>query len=241
MAEAVIRAAFSLAALFDVTNTNHIQGVGSLLLPFNVWANPAYWPFAIMEGDRAAQVSGLIALACFAIAVYVMAHYFNLPALPSAVAAQSCIVLFGPLLLLASGTTVFALEPGFAVVYAPLMVALGVLSRIEPGNIGPFVFRTCIFLLLVLYSIYSDPLWSVIGGISWSAAYIVVASARRALDPSQYDAHRSAAASSSSSPAASWSTCTRCPATRHALSSRHCWCTQQTSFMSPRPLSREGA
>jgi len=75
-----------------------------------------------MEGDRAAQVSGLIALACFAIAVYVMARCFDLPALPSAVAAQSCIVLFGPLLLLASGTTVFVLEPGFAVVYAPLMV-----------------------------------------------------------------------------------------------------------------------
>ena len=175
MAEAVIRAAFSLAAPFDVTNLNHIQGVGSLLLPFNVWANPAYWPFAIMEGDRAAQVSGLIALACFAIAIYVMARCFDLPALPSAVAAQSCIVLFGPLLLLASGTTVFALEPGFAVVYAPLMVALGVLSRIEPGNIGPFVLRTSILLLLVLYSIYSDPLWSVIGGISWSAAFIVVA------------------------------------------------------------------
>ena len=79
MAEAVIRAAFRLAALFDVTNLNHIQGVGSLLLPFNVWANPAYWPFAIMEGDRAAQVSGLIALACFAIAVYVMARCFDLP------------------------------------------------------------------------------------------------------------------------------------------------------------------
>src|SRR5438874_274755 len=100
MAEAVIRAAFRLAAPFDVTNLNHIQGVGSLLLPFNVWANPAYWPFAIMEGDRAPEVSGLIALACFAIAVYVMARCFDLPPVPSAVAAQSCIVLFGPLVLL---------------------------------------------------------------------------------------------------------------------------------------------
>jgi len=43
MAEAVIRAAFSLAAPFDVTNLNHIQGVGSLLLPFNVWANLRSW------------------------------------------------------------------------------------------------------------------------------------------------------------------------------------------------------
>jgi hypothetical protein len=175
MAEAVIRVAFRLAAPFDVTNLSHIQGVGSLLLPFNVWANPAYWPFAIIAGDRAAEVSGLIALACFAIAVYVMARCFDLPVVPSAVAAQSCIVLFGPLVLLASATTVFALEPGFAVVYAPLMVALGVLSRIEPGSIGRFVLRTSLVLLLLLYSIYSDPLWSVIGGISWSAAFMVVA------------------------------------------------------------------
>src|ERR1700730_16513345 len=111
-----------------------------------------------MDSDRAAQVSGLIALACFAIAVYVMARCFDLPVVPSAVAAQSCIVLFGPLVLLASGTTVFALEPGFAVVYAPLMVALGVLARMEPGSIGRFFLRTSLGLLLLLYSLYSHPL-----------------------------------------------------------------------------------
>jgi hypothetical protein len=233
MAEAVIRAAFSLAAPFDVTNLNHIQGVGSLLLPFNVWANPAYWPFAIMEGDRAAAVSGLIALACFATAVYVMARCFDLPALPSAVAAQSCIVQFGPLLLLASGTTVFALEPGFAVVYAPLMVALGVLSRIEPGNIGPFVLRTSILLLLVLYSIYSDPLWSVIGGISWSAAFIVVAFSPPRLRSISIRCASLGCCVVVLLASGVLETCTRCPATRHALSSRHCWCARQTSFMSP--------
>jgi hypothetical protein len=105
MAEAVVRAAFRLAAPFDVTNLNHLQGVGSLLLPFNIWTNPAYWPFAIIEGDRAAEVSGLIAVVCFAIAIYVMARCFEIPLVPSAVAAQSCIVLFGPLVLLASDTT----------------------------------------------------------------------------------------------------------------------------------------
>jgi len=174
MAEAVIRGAFRLAAPFDVTNLNHIQGVGSLLLPFNVWANPAYWPFAIMDGARAAELSGLIALACLAIAIYVMSRCFDLSVVPSAVAAQSCIILFGPLVELASATTVFSLQPGFAVAYAPLMVALGVLARIEPGRISPLVLRTSLLLLLVLYSIYCDPLWSVIGAISWSVAFLAV-------------------------------------------------------------------
>jgi hypothetical protein len=174
MAEAVIRAAFKLAAPFNVTNLNHIQGFGSLLLPFNVWANPAYWPFAFIDGDRAAEVSGLVALASFVIAVYAMARSFDLPPLPSALAAQSCIVLFGPLVMLASGTTVFVLEPGFAVVYAPLMAALGTLARIGPGRVVSFILRTSLLLLLLLYSIYGDPLWGLIGGISWSAAFAVV-------------------------------------------------------------------
>src|SRR5262249_15406975 len=174
MAEAVIRAAFKLAAPFNVTNLNHIQGFGSLLLPFNVWANPAYWPFAFIDGDRAAEVSGLVALASFVIAVYAMARSFDLPPLPSALAAQSCIVLFGPLVMLASGTTVFVLEPGFAVVYAPLMAALGTLARIGPGRVASFILRTSLLLLLLLYSIYGDPLWGLIGGISWSAAFAVV-------------------------------------------------------------------
>ena len=77
--------------------------------------------------------------------------------------------------MLASGTTVFVLAPGFAVVYAPLMVALGTLARIEPGRVASLILRTSLLLLLLLYSIYCDPLWSLIGGIGWSAAFAVVA------------------------------------------------------------------
>jgi glucose-6-phosphate-specific signal transduction histidine kinase len=69
----------------------------------------------------------------------------------------------------------FAQQPGFAVVYAPLMIALGVLTRIEPGRIGPVVLRTSLVLLLLLHSIYSDPLWRVVAAISWSAAFMAVA------------------------------------------------------------------
>src|SRR5262245_43048390 len=127
MAQAVIRAAFKSAAFFDVTNISHTQGIGSQLLPLNVWANPAYWPFAMIGSDVAADVAGVVALACFARSGYVMARCFDLSPLPSALAAQGCLVLFAPLALLANFTTVFSLEPGFAVVYASLMLALGVL------------------------------------------------------------------------------------------------------------------
>jgi hypothetical protein len=62
MAQAVVRAAFKLNRLFDVTSLGLVQGIGSQSLPLNVWADPAYWPFAISDGKWAADTSGLIAL-----------------------------------------------------------------------------------------------------------------------------------------------------------------------------------
>src|SRR5262249_56035170 len=44
MAEAVIRAAFKLAAPFDVTNLNHIPAIAPLLPPSNAPPNPASPP-----------------------------------------------------------------------------------------------------------------------------------------------------------------------------------------------------
>src|SRR5262245_8168053 len=175
MMDAVVRAAFKFAGFLDVSTLSHIQGIGSQSLPFNVWVNPAYWPFAFIDSDLAADLGGLIALACFVVAVYVMARCFDLAPVPSAIAAQMCLVLFGPLLPLARFTTVFSLATGFAVVYAPLILALGVLARIEAVRLAKFAFHTAILLSLFLYSIYCDPLWSLIGGISWSAGFAAVA------------------------------------------------------------------
>src|SRR5262249_43249587 len=96
----------------------------------------------------------------------------------SAIAAQSCIVLFGPIVVLADLAPVFTLMPGFAVVYAPLILALGVLARIEVAGPADFLLRTgCLFLLL-LYSIACDPLWSMIGAMSFAAAFAAVALGR---------------------------------------------------------------
>src|SRR2546421_6962 len=130
------------------------------MLPLNVWANPAYWPFAISDGKWAADTSGLIALTCFAAACYAMARCFDLSVVASAVAAQLSILIFGPVLVLVGFTSVFVLTPGFAVVYAPHMLALGLLARIEAGKLANFVLFTSGLFLLLLYSLYCDPLWS---------------------------------------------------------------------------------
>jgi hypothetical protein len=116
MAEAVVRTAYRFATWFNVTNLNPLQGVGSQLLPLNVWADPVYWPLARFDGKLATDIAGLVALFCISGSCYVMARCFDLPPLPSVIAAQLCFVWFGPIGPLLGFTASFVLLPGLAAV-----------------------------------------------------------------------------------------------------------------------------
>jgi hypothetical protein len=174
MAQATILTVFEFGSRFEINNINPIEGVGSQLLPMNVWANPAYWPFALVDKELATDLSAMVALAIFATAAYVMARCLEVPILASLVAAQSSIMLFAPAVLILHLPTVFCLTPGNAVVYAPHMVALGLLGRLEPGSWRSFGLITAGILGLLFYSLYCDPLWTMVNGISWSVAFVVV-------------------------------------------------------------------
>jgi hypothetical protein len=175
MAQAVIVAAYKFAGSFQFNNFNPLQGLGSQLLPINVWINPTYWPFAILDKAQAANVSAGLALGIFALACYLMARCFDVPIVPSAVAAQLSIVLFGPLVYLLQLSTVFSLMVGNAVVYAPYMVALGLLVRLEPGSWRSFALITAGIFALLFYSVCCDPLWSVVCCSSWALPFAIVA------------------------------------------------------------------
>src|SRR5216683_183056 len=175
MAEAVVRTAYRFAAWFNVTNLNPLQGVGSQILPLNVWANPVHWPLAFFDGKLATGIAGLVVLTCIAGSCYVMARCFDLPPLPSVIAAQLCLVFFGPIAPLLSFLFNFILLPGLAAVYAPYMLALGLLARLEPGRVRNFLLITAAIAALIFYSLYCDPLWSVVTAISWAVPLTVVA------------------------------------------------------------------
>ena len=51
MAQAVILAAYKFGGFLQFNNINPIQGLGSELLPINVWIDPSYWPFAVLDKD----------------------------------------------------------------------------------------------------------------------------------------------------------------------------------------------
>jgi hypothetical protein len=175
MAQAVIHTALKFGGIFQVNNINPLQGMGSQLSPHNVWTNPAYWPFAIIDSPLALDVSALIALGCLALACYVLARCFDVPVLPSIVAAQLSIILFGPLANLLVFYQVFWINPGTAVVYAPQLVALGILGRLEPGRMRDFILAASGIFALLLYSLICDPLWAMISGIGLLGAFAVVA------------------------------------------------------------------
>jgi hypothetical protein len=174
MAQATILAAVKFTAPFQVTTLSPIQGIGSQLLPLNVWANPAYWPFHFIDKALASNVSAVIALMIFAAACYVMARCFDVGVIASAIAAQLCIVLFAPMVLVLKLPTVFCINPGNAVAYAPHMIALGLLARIEFGSWRNIALITAGIFALLFYSLCCDPLWTMVDGISWSVAFAVV-------------------------------------------------------------------
>src|SRR5258707_8995161 len=131
-AQAEILATLEFGSTFDISNLNPLQGLGSQMVPMNVWVNPAYWPFALFDKELATNISGIVALFCYAVACYAMARCFDLPRLPSIVAAQLSMILFGPAVLVLSFSVVFCSIPGLAVVYAPHVLAFGLLARVSP-------------------------------------------------------------------------------------------------------------
>jgi hypothetical protein len=172
-AQAEILATLEFAQPFDITNLNPLQGLWPQMMPMNVWANPAYWPFAFFRKELAVEISAVAALICYAIACYLMARLFDLPTLPSIVAAQLSVMLFAPAARALAFSVVFVSIPGLAVVYAPHLLAFGLLARVSPNRSQVFIIAAGI-LGLLLYSLYCDPLWTMVSGVAWIVPFGVV-------------------------------------------------------------------
>src|SRR5262249_34479633 len=173
-AQAAIHAPLGVAKAFDRMSLNPLQGMGSQMTPMSVWVNPAYWPFALFDKELATEISGVVALGCYAVACYAMARCFDLPRLPSAVAAQLSILLFGPMALALSFSVVFSSIPGLAVVYAPHVLAFGLLARLSPKRPQVLLIIGVVLPLLLFYSLYCDPLWTMVSGLAWVVPFGVV-------------------------------------------------------------------
>src|SRR5262249_50330885 len=99
---------------------------------------------------------------------------FDLPVVPSAIAAQLSIVLFAPAIFIVDTPRNFSATPADAVTYAPYMVALGLLARLQLADPKQFVLITIGIIACLFYSIYCDPAFTMIPAISWAAAFATV-------------------------------------------------------------------
>jgi hypothetical protein len=172
-AQAEILATLEFARPFDITSLNPLQGLGSQMMPMNVWVNPAYWPFAFFDRELATDISAVVALFCYAVACYVMARCFDLPRFPSVAAAQLSIVLFGPAAQTLTFSGVFVSIPGLAIVYAPHILAFGLLARLPADPPKVFFIAGGLFGSL-FYSLYCDPLWTMVSGLAWIVPFGIV-------------------------------------------------------------------
>ena len=175
MTQTSIMSAIQYGAPLQLTMLNPLQGIGSQLLPSNVWLNPVYWPFHTNSHVlvMAPDLSALIALAFFAAAILAMMLCFDTGIICAVVAAMCTLVLFAPAMLIYGTPSVFCLNPGLAAVYAPHMVALGLLTRLERWDqFAPTVI--CLLLCLLLSALF-EPMWTVVHGFCWSLAFAVIA------------------------------------------------------------------
>src|SRR5262245_11068758 len=172
-AQAEILATLEFARPFAITNLNPLQGLGAQMMPMNVWVNVAYWPFAFFDKELASEISGIIAFICYAAACYAMARCFDVPRVPSIIAAQFTVLIFTPVVLMLGFAPNFVSIPGLAVVYAPHLAAFGLLARLSLDRPQMWFFGGGL-LGLLFYSLYCDPLWTAVSGLAWIIPFAVV-------------------------------------------------------------------
>ena len=174
MSQATILAALKFGGLFQVTNINPIEGVGSQLLPLNVWLNPAHWPFHILGQAPATDVSALIALGLFR--NFLLRHG---AVLRTANGAQRCRCATVHRAVCTGGTRPAAIDGllhnarqrcGLCATYDCARAP----SSPRPGIVAQIRFGDRRHLRAPTLQPFCDPLWTTINGFSWSVAFAVV-------------------------------------------------------------------
>ena len=102
-----------------------------------------------------------------------MARCFDVPRVPSIIAAQLSIMLFASAVRVLAFLPNFASIPGLAVIYAPHLLAFGLLARLSPER-PRVLFIAGGLLGLLFYSLYCDPLWTALSGLAWIPPFAVV-------------------------------------------------------------------
>jgi hypothetical protein len=147
---------------FSSSEISRLQGMGSQVLPINPWVNPGYIGFTSNTTFPMVMASYLFFTACHFLAICFLGRSLKIGIYTCIIAAQIATLLtFPPLSEHFHVYLEFELNPGVAYLIAIILVALGILIRIDATSTARCIGLTTLLVLLALYIVFCDPLWTV--------------------------------------------------------------------------------
>jgi len=171
-AQAEILATLEFARPFDITNLNPLQGLGSQMMPINVWVNPAYWP--LPSSTRSLRRRSPALWRSFAMRPPVTRWRVasTCRGFPSIIAAQLSIMLFAPAVRTLAFMLNFDSIPGTGRRLCAASAGVRPAGAASPER--PQVWFIAGGLLACCSSLYCDPLWTGVSGLAWIVPFAVV-------------------------------------------------------------------
>jgi len=152
---------------FNVTVYNPFQGLGSLFIPMNCWANPALLAVRTIGGPAGKYVSYGIYVLCYYVCAFVFCRSIGLSRPHAAMAAQLVSVFsFPPFNDMFGFWSIFNLNASPSLVVSMLLLAYAVLLSVDSADRTRAMLSGVAIFLLISYSVYCDPLWTVVLSLS---------------------------------------------------------------------------
>jgi hypothetical protein len=158
---------------FSVNAINIFQGLGSPLIQMNVWLNPGYLVFSVFDPEMARVVSTVIFLCVYCFSTYFLARSLGFSTLSAVIAGQLAAFVFPPFQYSAGFGIQFVLNPGVTYHIALLTLILCVVIRISSYSVRNVLINACAITALYAYSVYCDPLWTVVISVAFVIPFAI--------------------------------------------------------------------
>jgi len=158
---------------FSVNAINIFQGLGSPLIQMNVWLNPGYLVFSLFNAEVARVASAAIFLFAYSFSTFFLARALGLSTLSAIIAGQLAAIVFPPFQYSVGLGIQFVLNPGVTYHIALLTFILCIVLRISSPSWITVIANACAIAALYAYSVYCDPLWTVVISVAFIIPFAI--------------------------------------------------------------------
>jgi len=158
---------------FSLDAINIFQGLGSPLIQMNAWLNPGYLVFLISNPEIARISSAAIFLSVYCFSTYYLSRTFGLSTLSAIIACQLAVIAFPPFQYNLGLGIQFVLNPGVSYHIALITLILCIVIRTSSYSARKVLINACSIAAIYSYSIYCDPLWTVVISTAFVIPFII--------------------------------------------------------------------